>query len=58
MNRPRWHDVVISLGILSLAVVGVVAIWGDNITEWFANEDEVLDTVQFRPEARQMGPEL
>lgn len=37
--RPRWHDAVIALWIAALAAVGVAAIWGDDISDWFEDEE-------------------
>jgi hypothetical protein len=31
MVRPRWHDVAIVSAILALFLVGVVALWWDDV---------------------------
>lgn len=31
MTRPRWHDAVIITAILGVLVVGVCALWWDNV---------------------------
>jgi hypothetical protein len=31
MVRPRWHDVLIAAAILGLLVVGVWALWWDDV---------------------------
>ncbi len=31
MRRPRWHDVLIALGLLGIAGSGVWAFWGDDV---------------------------
>jgi len=31
MVRPRWHDAAIVLGIVTLLVVGVWALWWDDV---------------------------
>jgi len=31
MTRPRWHDVLIIVAIASLVVVGVWALWWDDV---------------------------
>jgi hypothetical protein len=31
MVRPRWHDVLIVTAIVSLLVVGVMALWWDDV---------------------------
>ena len=36
MRRPRWHDVILVLGMLALLGVGVWALWGDDVKSWFA----------------------
>jgi hypothetical protein len=41
MQRPRWHDAVLVLGVLALLVVGVWALWGKEIRGWFAPEKPV-----------------
>lgn len=40
MVRPRWHDAVIVLALVALAAVGVAAIWGDSIAEFFGSEPD------------------
>jgi len=33
-KSPLWHDVVIILSLVALAVTGVLALWGDRIRGW------------------------
>lgn len=35
MRRPRWHDWVIVLSLLSLGAAGIAALWGPQIQGWF-----------------------
>ncbi|MEZ4359702.1 MAG: hypothetical protein R3B48_05935 [Kofleriaceae bacterium] len=32
MRRPRWHDALITLAILGVALAGVWALWGPEVT--------------------------
>jgi hypothetical protein len=34
MQRPRWHDAVIVAAIVALLVVGVWALWVDDLRAW------------------------
>ena len=45
MRRPRWHDVVLVLGVLALLAVGVWALWGDDLKSWFSPEKPVPQAV-------------
>ncbi len=36
--RRRWHDWVIVLSILALAVTGVVSIWGDDLLRLWSDD--------------------
>jgi hypothetical protein len=36
--RPRWHDRVIVLAIVALAVAGVWTLWGDELVRLFRDE--------------------
>jgi hypothetical protein len=38
MQRPRWHDAVLVVGVLALLATGVWALWGKDIRAWFAPE--------------------
>ena len=31
VRRPRWHDALIVVAILGVLVVGVWALWGDDV---------------------------
>jgi hypothetical protein len=31
---PWWHDVLIVIALVALGVVGVAALWGDDIRSW------------------------
>jgi len=33
MTRPRWHDVAIAVAIAALLVVGVWAMWWDDVRD-------------------------
>lgn len=44
--RPRWHDWVIALSILAIAVTGVAAIWGDELGRLFGDEKKVEHKVE------------
>lgn len=35
---PRWHDVVITLAIAGIAVLGVFALWGGDIERWIEGD--------------------
>jgi ABC-type transporter Mla subunit MlaD len=41
MQRPRWHDLVLVLGVIALLGVGVWALWGQDIRAWFSPEKPV-----------------
>jgi hypothetical protein len=41
MQRPRWHDAVLVLGVVGLLVVGVWALWAKEIRGWFGPEKPV-----------------
>ncbi|MBI4509419.1 MAG: hypothetical protein HY698_07260 [Deltaproteobacteria bacterium] len=46
--RPRWHEWVISLSIVALAVGGIFAIWGEDIQRLF-QEEGIHVEVEGRP---------
>lgn len=35
MVRPRWHDALIIMAIVGVLVVGVWALWWDDVFGWF-----------------------
>ena len=38
MVRPRWHDALIVSAIVGLLLVGVWALWWDDVRGWFGWE--------------------
>ena len=36
MRRPRWPDAVLVLGVVALLALGVWALWGQDLRDWFA----------------------
>lgn len=40
MVRPRWHDAVIVAGIVALLVLGVWALWWDDVRGYFGAEPD------------------
>jgi hypothetical protein len=39
MIRRRWHDVAIALAIAAVFLVGVWALWWDDVRGWFGPGD-------------------
>jgi hypothetical protein len=47
--RRRWHDWVIALGIVALAVTGVWTIWGADLARLFRGSAAPAETVADTP---------
>ena len=43
MVRPRWHDALIVMGLVSLLAVGVWALWWDDVRAYFKWGPETAD---------------
>jgi hypothetical protein len=40
MVRPRWHGPAIAVWVLALAVAGALALWGEDLRDWWRSGNE------------------
>jgi hypothetical protein len=45
MTRPRWHDLVIIASIVGLCVVGVWALWWDDVRGLWRSDSDPAEVV-------------
>jgi hypothetical protein len=36
MERRRWPDVVVVAGVLAFLVIGILALWGPDLKDWWS----------------------
>ncbi len=49
MVRPRWHDVVIGLWVLTLFLVGGWVVWGESLAGLWTEEPPIAAPEQSAP---------
>ncbi len=49
MVRRRWPDVLLVVGVVALFAIGVWALWGDDLRQWWRPQAPPTDGVESGP---------